>query len=205
MSRTALAPPPPTTPAAHTTAPLPDNWTQVRAAQNGDSDAFGQLYAQYSRTVYRYVLFRVTDHCLAEDITSETFVRGLRRIGSVSYQGRDLGAWFVTIAKNLVLDHIKSSRYRLEVPTAEMLDGPTAASGHTGPEHQVISGAVHAELLRCVRQLNADQQECIRLRFLRGMSVTETAALMQRNEGAVKALQHRAVRRLAQLVPHDLR
>lgn len=205
MSRTALAPPPPTTDNAPRTEVPPDNWTQVRAAQNGDTEAFGQLYSEYSRTVYRYVLFRVTDHCLAEDITSETFVRGLRRIGSVSYQGRDLGAWFVTIAKNLVLDHIKSSRHRLEVPTAEMVEGPTATSGHTGPEHQVVTGAVHSELLRCIRQLNPDQQECIRLRFLRGLSVTETAALMQRNEGAVKALQHRAVRRLGQLVPHDLR
>ena len=65
--------------------------------------------------VFRYVLFRVGDRELAEDVTSETFLRALRRIASVSYQGRDVGAWFVTIARNLVLDHVKSSRFRLEV------------------------------------------------------------------------------------------
>ena len=126
----------------------------------------------------------------------------MRRIESVSYQGRDIGAWFVTIARNLVLDHVKSSRYRLEHSTAEISDlGPAAG----GPEQRVLDGATHEELLRCVAKLNPDQQECIAHRFLQGLSVAETARLMGRNEGAVKALQHRAVRRLAQLLPEGLR
>ena len=74
-----------------------------------------------------------------------------------------------------------------------------------GPEQQVLDGATNEELLRCVRKLNPDQQECIQLRFLQGLSVAETAQIMDRNEGAVKALQHRAVRRLAQLLPEGLR
>lgn len=183
----------------------PDNWAYVSAAQQGDNDAFGRLYDEYSQTVYRYVLFRVSDHCLAEDITSETFLRALRRIASISYQGRDVAAWFITIAKNLILDHIKSSRNRLEVPTSEVTDHLPAKGSHAGPEHQVLLDATNDELLQCIRQLNPDQRECIRLRFLKDMSVTETAIAMQRNEGAVKALQHRAVRRLAQLLPDDLR
>lgn len=204
-------PPSGITPATRTAAPKPaesahDNWTHVRAAQNGDSQAFGALYAQYAHVVYRYVLLRVSDHCLAEDITSETFVRAIRRITSVSYQGRDVAAWFITIAKNLVLDHIKSSRNRLEVPLADPT-GPaqTARPYQVGPEQHVLTEATHTELLECVRQLNSDQAECIRLRFLQGLSVTETAELMDRNEGAVKALQHRAIRRLAQLLPDDVR
>ncbi|TDC94076.1 sigma-70 family RNA polymerase sigma factor [Saccharopolyspora aridisoli] len=183
----------------------PDTWAYVSAAQQGDNDAFGRLYDEYSQTVYRYVLFRVSDHCLAEDITSETFLRALRRIASISYQGRDVAAWFITIAKNLVLDHIKSSRNRLEIPTSEVTDHLPSKGTHVGPENQVLLDATNDELLQCIRQLNPDQRECIRLRFLEDMSVTETAIAMQRNEGAVKALQHRAVRRLAQLLPDDLR
>jgi RNA polymerase sigma-70 factor, ECF subfamily len=186
--------------------PDPPNWAHVSAAQNGDSDAFGRLYDEYAHVVYRYVLFRVSDHCLAEDITSETFLRALRRIASISYQGRDVAAWFITIAKNLILDHIKSSRNRLEIPTSDLTEGaPSARPYQMGPEQHVLTEATHRELLRCVRQLNPDQRECIRLRFLQGLSVTETAALMDRNEGAIKALQHRAIRRLAQLLPDDLR
>lgn len=193
------------TPPGHA-EPTHDNWTHVHAAQNGDTQAFGTLYAQYSHVVYRYVLLRVSDHCLAEDITSETFVRAIRRITSVSYQGRDVAAWFITIAKNLVLDHIKSSRNRLEVPLADPTGSThTARPNQTGPEQHVLAEATHAELLECVRQLNDDQAECIRLRFLQGLSVTETAEQMNRNEGAIKALQHRAIRRLAQLLPDDVR
>jgi RNA polymerase sigma-70 factor, ECF subfamily len=177
-------------------------WDLVRATQAGDQRAFGQLYDRYNEMVFRYVLFRVGDRQLAEDLTAETFLRALRRIQSVSYQGRDIGAWFVTIARNLVLDHVKSSRYRLEQTTSEIADLSPATSG---PEQQVLDGATHEELLRCVAKLNADQKECITLRFLQGLSVAETASIMERNEGAVKALQHRAVRRLAQLLPEGLR
>ncbi|MFE9744688.1 sigma-70 family RNA polymerase sigma factor [Saccharothrix saharensis] len=177
-------------------------WNLVRAAQGGDTDAFGALYDRYVDVVYRYVLFRVGDRTLAEDVTSETFLRALRSIGSISYQGRDVGAWFVTIARNIVFDHVKSSRYRLEVTTAELADNREVTDG---PEQEVLTGATNAELLRCVAQLGDDQRECITLRFIQGLSVAETAARMGRNEGAIKALQHRAVRRLAQLLPAWLR
>ena len=177
-------------------------WELVAAAQQGDQAAFGQLYDRYVDVVFRFVLFLVGDRPLAEDLTSETFLRALRRISSVSYQGRDVGAWFVTIARNLVLDHVKSSRYRLEMTTADILD---SSADDRGPEHEVVEEATATELMRCVAQLGRDQQECIMLRFMQGLSVSETAAVMGRNEGAVKALQHRAVRRLAQLLPEGLR
>jgi RNA polymerase sigma-70 factor (ECF subfamily) len=178
------------------------SWDLVHAAQDGDKSAFARLYDRYVDVVFRYVLFRVGDRELAEDVTSETFLRALRRIESVSYQGRDVGAWFVTIARNLVLDHVKSSRFRLEVATAEVDDTRPADSG---PEQQVLSKVTRTALLQCVGRLGDDQRECIVLRFLQGMSVAETAKVMDRNEGAVKALQHRAVRRLAQLLPPELR
>jgi RNA polymerase sigma-70 factor (ECF subfamily) len=179
-----------------------ESWLLVEAAQQGDADAFGQLYDRYVDSVFRYALFRVGDRTLAEDVTSETFLRAFRRITSVRYQGRDVGAWFITIARNLVLDHVKSSRFKLEVATADPDDGSAL---QVGPEHQVITRFTHTELLRCVQQLGDDQRECIVLRFLQGLSVAETAAIMDRNEGAIKALQHRAVRRLAQLLPTELR
>lgn len=178
------------------------SWDLVHAAQEGDRSAFGQLYDSYVDVVFRYVLFRVGDRELAEDVTSETFLRALRKITSITYQGRDVGAWFVTIARNLVLDHVKSSRYRLEVTTAEVDDSRPVEGG---PEQLVLAGATRDALLECVGQLGDDQRECIVLRFLQGLSVAETAAVMARNEGAVKALQHRAVRRLAQLLPPELR
>lgn len=180
-----------------------DSWDLVHAAQQGNTSAFAQLYDRYVDEIYRYVLFRVGTTELAEDITSETFLRALRRITSVSYQGRDIVAWFVTIARNLVLDHAKSSQFRREITTAE--PDKSCQVVEPGPEQQVMTTLATAALLRCVDLLSDDQRECIVLRFLHGRSVAETAQIMNRTTGALKALQHRAVRRLAQLLPPELR
>jgi RNA polymerase sigma factor (sigma-70 family) len=137
----------------------------------------------------------VPDRALAEDLTSETFTRALRRIDSVRDQGRDVGAWFTTIARNLVIDHAKSSRHRLETTTGEFPDhGPLAPAGHQPtPEQVVIEQDTAARLWRHVARLPADQQDCIRLRFAQGLSTAQTAAVMNRSSEAVKALRHRAV------------
>ncbi|WP_424213135.1 ECF subfamily RNA polymerase sigma factor, BldN family [Streptomyces sp. BI20] len=174
----------------------------VERAQAGEAEAFGRLYDQYSDTVYRYIYYRVGGKATAEDLTSETFLRALRRISTFTWQGRDFGAWLVTIARNLVADHFKSSRFRLEVTTGEMLD---ANEVERSPEDSVLEALSNAALLEAVRKLNPQQQECVTLRFLQGLSVAETARVMGKNEGAIKTLQYRAVRTLARLLPDDAR
>lgn len=174
----------------------------VERAQAGEAEAFGRLYDHYSDTVYRYIYYRVGGKATAEDLTSETFLRALRRIGTFTWQGRDFGAWLVTIARNLVADHFKSSRFRLEVVTGEMLD---ANEVERSPEDSVLESLANAALLQAVRKLNPQQQECVTLRFLQGLSVAETARIMGKNEGAIKTLQYRAVRTLARLLPEDAR
>lgn len=175
----------------------------VQRAQAGDADAFGELYDRYVDQVYRYIAYRVASSQVAEDLTSETFLRALRRISSFTWQGRDIGAWFVTIARNLVADHYKSGRYRLELTTDDVAE---AGSGQVieGPERAVLEGMTNKVLLQAVKQLNTEQQECIVLRFLQGMSVAETAQVMGKNDGAIKALQYRAIRTLARLLPEGV-
>jgi RNA polymerase sigma-70 factor (ECF subfamily) len=191
----------------HSDRPDPgDAATEVRAlverAQAGEADAFGLIYDRYLDTVFRFIYFRVGNRQLAEDLTADTFLRALNRIGSFTWQGRDLGAWLVTIARNRVADHFKSGRYRLEITTGDVLDADGEDRGlEGGPEAAVVEHITHIALLTAVRQLNAEQQECIVLRFLHGFSVAETAQAMSKNEGAIKALQYRAVRALHRLLP----
>jgi RNA polymerase sigma-70 factor (ECF subfamily) len=179
-----------------------ETWRLVTRAQEGDGEAFGQLYDRYVDTVFRFIYFRVNDRALAEDFTSETFLRALRRISSVNYQGRDIGAWFVTIARNIILDHMKSARHRLEITTNET---PERKDRAASPEDAVIDLLTSERLMEAVRQLGDEQRECVMLRFIQGFSVSETAAVMGKNDGAIKALQHRAVRKLAELIGGDLR
>ena len=172
----------------------------VQRAQAGDTEAFGELYDRYADMVYRYIVYRVPSSQLAEDLTSETFLRALRRIGSFTWQGRDVGAWFVTIARNLIADHYKSGRYRLELVVEDVTDSAPEQTTD-GPETSVLAHLTSTALMAAVQQLNPEQQECIVLRFLQGFSVAETAQTMGKNEGAIKALQYRAVRALARLLP----
>jgi RNA polymerase sigma-70 factor (ECF subfamily) len=173
----------------------------VARAQSGDAEAFGALYDRYVDVVYRYVFYRVSNKSLTEDMVSETFLRALRRITSFTWQGRDFGAWLVTIARNLIADHYKSSRYKLEVATAEMLDADRATDG---PENEVLDNLTNITLLEAVKMLGAEQQECVVLRFLQGFSVSETALAMGKTDGAIKALQYRAVQSLKRLLPAEL-
>jgi RNA polymerase sigma-70 factor, ECF subfamily len=165
----------------------------VQLAKAGDAEAFGQIYEEYVDVVYRYVYVRCGSHHLAEDLTAETFVRALRRLDSFTWTGKDIAAWFVTIARNLVVDHAKSSRYKMEITTGELLDADEAADA---PEAEVLARMRDRRLLDAVRDLKPEQQECIVLRFLQGLSLAETAAVMGRKENAVKQLQLRAVRAL---------
>ncbi|MEO3825338.1 sigma-70 family RNA polymerase sigma factor [Actinomadura sp. B10D3] len=174
----------------------------VLRARDGDAEAFGSLYDHYVELVYRYIYYRVGAHSLTEDLTSETFLRALRRICDFHWQGKDFGAWLVTIARNLVADHFKSGRYRLEVCTAE----PAEPEHHQeGPERAVLDAMTNRTLLLAVRRLGSEQQECVVLRFLHGLTVAETALIMDKKPGAIKALQYRAVRSLARMLPQDLR
>ncbi|HEX3614254.1 MAG TPA: ECF subfamily RNA polymerase sigma factor, BldN family [Sporichthyaceae bacterium] len=175
----------------------------VEAAKAGDTEAFAALYDRYLDTVYRYVYYRVGSRQLAEDLTSETFLRALRRIGTFTWQGRDFAAWLVTIARNLVADHFKSSRFRLEITTADMVAAESGDEATEGPEHAVMRAWTNATLLEALKRLNPQQQECLVLRFLQGLSVAETARVMGKNEGAIKTLQYRAVRTLAAILPEE--
>jgi RNA polymerase sigma-70 factor (ECF subfamily) len=174
----------------------------VDLARRGDTEAFGQLYDYYSPSVYKFVYFRVSTTQLAEDLTSETFFRALRAISSFQWQGKDFGAWLMTIARNLVVDHYKSARSRLETSMPRIGDREETAPN---PEDHVVQTLTN-ELLRAkLMELPGDQQECLVLRFLHSYSIAETAKVLGKSDGAIKQLQLRAIRNLARLMPEELR
>lgn len=196
------------------------SWDVVTRAQTGDSAAVTELYEQYVDVVFRFVMSRLPgDRHTAEDLTSEVFCRALRRLHTIQNQGRDPGAWLIVIARNLVFDHCKSLRYKLDVPWCDpgsavetLVEQPFLSGAMTRrrmrnqflhvPEPRdpaIIADTGHAVavVLTAVGRLPRDQRECVTLRFLAGWSVTETATVLGRSVGAVKALQHRAVRALA--------
>lgn len=171
-----------------------DSWNLLWETQQGNLGAFADIYSRYSANIYRYVLRLQRDRSLAEDFTNETFMRALHRIDSLVYRGRSVEAWLTAIARNIVLDHMRNGYTRKEKTFAEPR---LHADVCTTPEIQVLDRTTSHELLRCVSRLPAAQRDCIVLRFLNELSVSETAARMGRTTGAVRALQYRAIRALS--------
>ena len=174
----------------------------VELARTGDKDAFGLLYDHYQASVYRFLYHRTRSQVLAEDLTSETFFRALRSMNSFRWQGKDFGAWLMTIARNLTTDHFKSGRARLEMTTEDMTPHDDATEG---PEGAVLAGLTNEVLLKALTELPTEQRECLIMRFLQGLSIAETALALDRSDGAVKQIQLRGVRNLAKLLPEGMR
>jgi len=174
----------------------------VELARQGDAEAFGLLYDHYQGSVYRFLYYRTRSSTLAEDLTSETFFRALRSMNGFRWQGKDFGAWLMTIARNLATDHFKAGRTRLELTTEDMSLHDDATDG---PESAVLAGLTNEVLMQALTELPAEQRDCLVMRFLQGMSIAETAAVLGRSDGAVKQLQLRGVRNLAKLMPEGLR
>lgn len=174
----------------------------LAAAIAGDREAFGEIYRTHHDEVYRFVYYRVTTTALAEDITAETFAKAIRNIGSFASIGSGMIGWLVTIARNLINDHFKSSYNRRENFTTdgEMRDADVT---EPGPETFALIRLEDQALRDAVGRLCDTHREIVELRFLQGLTVTETAAVMGKLEGAVKTLQWRAVRALARNVAAD--
>lgn len=189
------------------TAPtIDDTWALVARAQAGDMDAFADIYRAYYGKVFRFVQSRIPNHATAEDITSETFARALRYIGNVTWQGKDIGAWLSTLARNLVFDYFKSATVQRSTCVDDFAGWVLPAADD--PEAEAVAGVQRAAAERLITEamagLTPGQKRVIELRFYEGLSVNETAAVLDRDAGATKTLQHRAlaaVRRALSEVP----
>lgn len=144
------------------------SWRLVQTAQHEDRDAFADLYNMYAPYIYRYLLSRAQERTLVEDLTSETFVRALRSIRTVSHTGSDIGAWLTTIARHLLLDYLKSSRHRREVVSVTTIE---EAMSYDTPEEAAPRAEDHARLRDCFAQLTDDQRALPRTALLAGSVV----------------------------------
>ncbi|MGH2450346.1 MAG: sigma-70 family RNA polymerase sigma factor [Candidatus Limnocylindria bacterium] len=180
--------------AAH--GPVPD---VIERARGGDRAAFGELYDAHVSSVYRYLLYRVREPSDAEDLTSEVFTRAFANIHRYRWQGKSFLAWLYTIARNAVTD-----RRRRERPTVDLDDAfGIAEDGPTAHERAVHGEEVEA-LRDAVKYLTGEQQEVLVLRFVENMSSRQVAQILGKNEGAIRALQFRALGRLRKLLQEEV-
>jgi|SRR5579859_4670695 len=175
--------------------PVPD---VIERARGGDRAAFAELYDTHVDSVYRYLLYRVREPSDAEDLCSEVFTRAFANIHRYRWQGKSFLAWLYTIARNAVTDRRRRERPTVEIDNAYGLaeDGPTA-------HERAVHGETVDALRGAVRHLTTEQQEVLVLRFVENRSSREVAKMLGKNEGAIRALQFRALGRLRKLMREE--
>jgi RNA polymerase sigma-70 factor (ECF subfamily) len=180
--------------------PSPEADALVASAIGGDRDAFASLFELTLPSVYRYLYGRCGDATLAEDLAQDAYLRAMRAV-QTSFTGgsTEFVAWMIRIARNRFLDHVKSGRVRWEVVVDEL--PVTFARGD--PEREALESVAGTDLRRALRLLTNEQQEIVFLRFFQGLQIAEVAVVTGRTEGAVKALQFRALRALERVFAAD--
>jgi RNA polymerase sigma-70 factor, ECF subfamily len=173
--------------------PLLNERQLVLQAQDGNSQAFGQLYDAYMERIYRFVYFRVEDQQTAEDITSQVFLKAWSNLDRFSFNRTPYLAWLYTIAHNAVIDH-----YRTRKVTAALDDVQLSQQDHAEVVENEIDLTTEMKSVKvALRALTDDQQKVLTLKFLEGMSNHEIARHLGKREGAIRALQMRGLQALA--------
>jgi RNA polymerase sigma-70 factor (ECF subfamily) len=157
------------------------------------------IYEQHKTAVFNYIYYRIGgDQGLAEDFTADVFLRMLTHIHTFTYQNRPIRAWLYTIARNLINDHYRASKKVRWVLLNEAKQAPGTAF-----EQQIHLDMRSKHLVQAISHLTNGQQEVIILRFVEGLSVAETAAIMGKRKGAVKTLTRRALAALRRVLERE--
>ena len=163
----------------------------VARARAGDADAVARLYSLYAPRVYRFALVRVEARADAEDILQQTFVKMIEALPRYEDRGLPFAAWLFRIARNTMIDIARADRGQVDLGAV-----PEHAEARHGPAEQAEAASDRAAIRAAIGRLSADQQLVIEYRFFAGLSTREIAQLMDRQDGAIRAIQFRAVRAL---------
>jgi RNA polymerase sigma-70 factor (ECF subfamily) len=179
-----------------TLEPGMDELTLIRLSQQGDREMFAQLYDAYVERIYRYVYFRVTEDMLAEDITSQVFLKVWEKLGSYQAGRSPFMAWLYRIAHNAVIDHYRRKRVTISLEDVEEIN--TIRFSHADEVDEKLDLQVQSLQLReALQKLTEKQRQVLILKFMGGLSTPEIAQQLGQRQGAVRALQMRGLQELA--------
>ncbi len=174
---------------------MPTESELLQRAIRHDAQAFGELYQQHLNQIYRYIYYKVGSAPEAEDLTEQTFLKAWEAIERFREQGVPFSVWLYRLAHNTVIDYHRTRHEA--VPLDDLTD---TEDGQSNPD-QVVAVRLDVQTLRkAIARLTAEQQQVIILRFVQGLSHSEVGAIMGKNEGAVRGLQHRALSALHEIL-----
>ena len=161
----------------------------VERAQGGDRGALEELYLIHFDRIYSYLHMSVGNRHDAEDLTTQTFLKMLEKIGSFKWQSAPFSAWLFRIAHNLAMDHFRARRRwqpEEEAPEPPGEEEPSA-------ELEAMQAIGRESMLKLIDRLSPEQQQVLTLKFVFNFQNADVATILGKTEGAIKSLQHRAL------------
>jgi len=161
----------------------------VDSAQQGEREALEELYLIHFDRIYSYLHVTVGNRHDAEDLTTQTFMKMLESIGRFRWGTAPFSAWLFRIAHNLAMDHFRARR-RWQ-PEEEVPETP----GEEEPSAELVAMQTigRESMLELIDRLSPEQQQVLTLKFVFNLPNAEVAAILDKTEGAIKSLQHRAL------------
>ena len=171
----------------------------VEEAHNGDPDAIGRLYEEYSDRIYRYALLRTGDPSEAEDVTEQVFLKMMESLPTFSWKGKSsFSSWLYRIAHNQVVDSVRHNSRHPHV-RLEHLDNVLEAE--IGDPHQYAEQKEFLQqVITCMQELTELQIQVILLKYGAELSNAEVAEVLGRSKDTVAAVQYQALKKLHSLM-----
>jgi len=171
----------------------------VERGQQGDRAALEELYLIHFDRIYSYLHMTVGNRHDAEDLTTQTFMRMLESIGRFRFQTAPFSAWLFRIAHNLSMDHFRANRRwqpEEEVPEPR-------GSEERSAEDEAFQSIGRQSMLALIDSLSQDQQQVLTLKFVFNFPNADVAKILDKTEGAIKSLQHRALASLQKQIQNQ--
>jgi RNA polymerase sigma-70 factor (ECF subfamily) len=162
----------------------------VARGQKGDREALEELYLIHFDRIYSYLHVSVGNRHDAEDLTTQTFLKMLEKIGSFRWQSAPFSAWLFRIAHNLAMDHFRARR---RWQPEEEVPEPPPSDAEPSAELEAMRTIGRESMLKLIEDLSPEQQQVLTLKFVFNLPNAEVAAILGKTQGAVKSLQHRAL------------
>ena len=173
----------------------------VERAAAKDPDAIAKLYDLYAPKIQSFIYHRTSDPFVTEDLTGQVFLQMLEAMRGGKGWRTSFSGWIYRIAHNLVVDYY---RKRGQATYTSIDDAPTLSNGDSDPYQTAAAKLENDALLRAINQLTEEQAQVITLRFLEGYSISEVAEMLNKTEGAIKALQFRGMASLRRILQQQV-
>lgn len=163
------------------------------------------LYDRYHRDLYQFIFYMVKNHETSEDIVQEVYIRVMKSYGRFEGKSSEK-TWLFSIARNAAIDHFRKGK-GWKQRLLDNFDWERQSIMDTGPmpdEIAVQNSEIQA-VYRCLSACTLDQQSVIILRYIQGMPISETAAILNWSESKVKTTQHRALKAIKKMMASEIR